>query len=185
MILTPRVFAARIDPSTSGLGKWSPPIASTAMVTVERLFTYCSATSMTSRPLYCPQCGQTRCGNFGSWQLGHSAAEGFFRLSCARRLPVRAAECRRFGFGILVPQKFSSAKADFVNIVSKFALYRLRSALQRSSTGASSHWQDTSLRFLPQTGQMPLQASLHTRCIGSCNRTCSRRISSRTNPGSW
>ena len=31
---------------------------------------YSSATSITSRPLYFPQCGQTRWGSLGSWQLG-------------------------------------------------------------------------------------------------------------------
>src|SRR6266566_2801002 len=34
MTLTPRVLAARIAPSTSGLGAWSAPMASTAIVTI-------------------------------------------------------------------------------------------------------------------------------------------------------
>src|SRR5438874_3195090 len=34
MTLTPSVLAARIAPSTSGLGAWSAPIASTAIVTI-------------------------------------------------------------------------------------------------------------------------------------------------------
>lgn len=55
---------------------------------------------MTSRPLYWPQCGQTRCGTLGSWQLGHSAKAGLARESWARRFCVRAFECRRFGFGM-------------------------------------------------------------------------------------
>jgi hypothetical protein len=33
---------------------------------------YSSTTSTTSRPLYFPQRGHTRCGSLGSWQLGHS-----------------------------------------------------------------------------------------------------------------
>ena len=51
---------------------------------------------MTSRPLYCPQCGQTRCGTFGSWQFGHSACAGLLRASWARRFCVRALECLSF-----------------------------------------------------------------------------------------
>src|ERR1700704_5964760 len=34
MTLTPSVLAARIAPSTSGLGAWSAPMASTAIVTI-------------------------------------------------------------------------------------------------------------------------------------------------------
>jgi len=52
---------------------------------------YSCSTSTTSRPLYWPQCGQARCGNFCSWQLGHSDNPDCFRRSCARRLPLRAA----------------------------------------------------------------------------------------------
>ena len=183
MMRTPCVFAARIEPSTSGLGKWSPPIASKAMVTMDWSGTYSSATSTTSRPLYWPQCGQTRCGSLGSWQLGHSAFDGDFRLSWARRLPVRAAECRRLGFGIRVPQN-SYRICGFCQFKFKVALYRLRSALQRSSAGAAVQRHDVSLRFDPQIGQMPSQFSPQTRCIGNCNWTCSQRMSSRTMPGS-
>ena len=57
--------------------------------------------SITSRPLYCPQLGQTRWGTLGSWQLGHSAWAGLLSASWARRFCVRALECLRFGFGIL------------------------------------------------------------------------------------
>ena len=67
-----------------------------------RLSIYSAAVSITSRPLYCPQWGQTRCGSLGSWQLGHSAKAGFCRASWARRFWVRALECRRFGFGMVV-----------------------------------------------------------------------------------
>ena len=64
--------AARIAPSTSALGAWSPPIASTAIVSMGARAGYSSTTSTTSRPLYFPQRGHTRCGSLGSWQLGHS-----------------------------------------------------------------------------------------------------------------
>src|ERR1039457_3871943 len=104
MTLTPRVRAARTAPSTSDFGAWSPPIASTAMVSMFGRGYSCS-TSTTSRPLYCPQCGHTRCGSLGSWQLGHSDIPGVFNESCARRFCVRRAEWRRFGFGISVPQR--------------------------------------------------------------------------------
>ena len=40
---------------------------------------YSLATSITSRPLYLPQCGHTRCGSLGSWQLGHSERPAGFR----------------------------------------------------------------------------------------------------------
>src|SRR5579872_4497811 len=92
--------AARIAPSTSLLGALSPPIASTAIVNMDALAGYSSATSITSRPLYFPQCGQTRCGSLGSWQLGHCANGVRRRESCVRRAEVRRLECRRLGFGI-------------------------------------------------------------------------------------
>src|ERR1700689_329220 len=63
---------------------------------------YSSATSMTSRPLYFPQCGQTRCGSLGSWQLGHSARMARVKESWVRRAEGRRLECLRLGFGMLV-----------------------------------------------------------------------------------
>ncbi len=75
-------------------------MASTAIVSMEVKEAYCSTTSITSRPLYFPQCGQTRCGSLGSWQFGHCDKLGFFSESCVRRAEVRRLECRRFGFGI-------------------------------------------------------------------------------------
>src|ERR1700687_5400797 len=75
-------------------------MASTAIVSMDCSRDYSSATSMTSRPLYFPQCGQTRCGSLGSWQLGHWAITVRRRESCVRRAEVRRLECRRLGFGI-------------------------------------------------------------------------------------
>src|SRR5665213_484024 len=75
-------------------------MASTAIVSMDALVDYSSATSITSRPLYFPQCGQTRCGNLGSWQLGQFAITVRRRESCVRRAEVRRLECRRLGFGI-------------------------------------------------------------------------------------
>jgi len=46
--------------------------------------------------------GHARCGNLGSWQLGHSARDWLVSESCARRLEVRALEWRLFGFGMVV-----------------------------------------------------------------------------------
>src|ERR1700689_3920644 len=63
---------------------------------------YSSATSITSRPLYFPQCGQTRCGSLGSWQLGHCDRLALVSEACVRRAEVRRLECRRFGFGMLL-----------------------------------------------------------------------------------
>src|SRR5579864_9321656 len=79
-------------------------MASTAIVSMDALVDYSSATSMTSPPLYFPQCGQTRCGSLGSWQLGHWAITVRRRESCVRRAEVRRLECRRLGFGILFSQ---------------------------------------------------------------------------------
>ena len=39
----------------------------------------------------------------GSRQFGHSVVWGTRKASCARRLAVRALECRRLGFGIITP----------------------------------------------------------------------------------
>src|SRR6185312_3377840 len=75
-------------------------MASTAIVSMDALAGYSSATSITSRPLYFPQCVQTRCGSLGSWQLGHWAITVRRRESCVRRADVRRLECRRLGFGI-------------------------------------------------------------------------------------
>src|SRR5215467_2259413 len=69
------------------------------MVSMSGRFYSCS-TSTTSRPLYWPQWGQTRCGSLGSWQFGHSDRPEAFSASWARRVAVRLAECLRFGFGI-------------------------------------------------------------------------------------
>src|ERR1700733_8685594 len=79
-------------------------MASTAIVIMDGSSDYSSATSITSRPLYFPQCGQTRCGSLGSWQLGHWAITVRRRESCVRRAEVRRLECRRLGFGILLSQ---------------------------------------------------------------------------------
>ncbi len=70
------------------------------MVSMEVNDDYCSTTSIISRPLYFPQCGQTRCGSFGSWQLGHCDKLALVSESCVRRAEVRRLECRRLGFGI-------------------------------------------------------------------------------------
>jgi hypothetical protein len=67
---------------------------------------YCSATSITSRPLYCPQLGQARCGSFGSWQFGHSAFTAGLSASWERRAEVRRFEWRRLGFGIFFSLRF-------------------------------------------------------------------------------
>ena len=108
--LTPKLLAARTAPSTSAFGAWSPPIASTAMVSMWRGFYSCS-TSTTSRPLYWPQCGHTRWGSLGSWQFGHSERPAGFSASCARRLLVRRWECLRLGFGISLPQHYQDRSA--------------------------------------------------------------------------
>ena len=59
---------------------------------------------------------------------------------------------------------------------------KVLSAAQRSSAGSTGNRTPPSFRFLPQTGQMPLQSSRHTRCIGSASSTCSRRTSSSSSP---
>ena len=89
-----------------------------------------------------------------------------------RRLLVRLWECLRFGFGIVLPQSIS---VYFFNS-------RLRSAPQRSSAVCTWQSHAVSFRFLPQTGQIPLQDSLHTLCIGKASTTCSRRTSSSSRP---
>ena len=54
------------------------------------------------------------------------ALSGLFKWSCARRFPRRAAECLRFGFGIvLLSASFRTASPD----------YKFLRALQRSSAG--------------------------------------------------
>ena len=58
----------------------------------------------------------------------------------------------------------------------------LRSAPQRSSKLSTLQSHAVSFRFLPQTGQIPLQTSLQTRCMGKASSTCSRRMSSRSRP---
>ena len=114
---------------------------------------YSCTTSTTSRPLYCPQCGQTRWGSFGSWQFGHSERPGAFSDRARGGSAVRRLECLRFGFGIVQPllNSFSPAGRQ---------LFKFRSALQRSSAASDLHSQSPSFRFLPHTGQMPLQSSL-------------------------
>ncbi len=76
------------------------------MVSMEAFCNYSSTTSITSRPLYFPHCGQTRCGSFGEWQLGHSPMTLRFNASCVRRADVRRLECLRFGFGIVLSLLF-------------------------------------------------------------------------------
>ena len=105
---TPKLPAARTAPSTSAFGAWSPPIASSAMVSMSGRG-YSATTSTTSRPLYWPHFGHTRCGSFGSWQFGHSERPDAFSASCARRVLVRLLECLRLGFGISLPQQISSS----------------------------------------------------------------------------
>ena len=58
-------LVANMAPLTSAFGQWSPPIASTAIVSIDGCGlrdrrSYSSATSMTSRPLYWPHFGQAR-----------------------------------------------------------------------------------------------------------------------------
>src|ERR1035437_4404446 len=106
MTFTPKLPAARTAPSTSAFGAWSPPIASSAMVSMSGRG-YSATNSTTSRPLYWPHFGHTRWGSLGSWQLGHSERPDAFRASCARRVLVRLWECLRLGFGISLPQQIS------------------------------------------------------------------------------
>jgi len=56
---------------------------------------------MISRPLYWPQCGQTRCGSFFSWQLVQTDRPTSGSAWCVRRLFRRAFECLRLGFGMV------------------------------------------------------------------------------------
>ncbi len=63
---------------------------------------------MISRPLYWPQCGQTRCGSFFSWQFGQEESPTSGSASWARRLPRRALEIFRFGLAISLSQRLRS-----------------------------------------------------------------------------
>src|SRR5581483_2157719 len=92
---------------------------------------YASATSTTSRPLYFPQCGQTRCGSVGSWQCGHSYKPGVRMASCARRVEVLRLECRRFGLGIFSSHTTPAVKAGAEARV----VFRCCSALQMFQGG--------------------------------------------------
>ena len=95
---------------------------------------------------------------------------------------VRFLECLRLGFGISLPQQISSAIALLQGSeYSEFQIAERAPAIVRVSS-LQSH--AVSFRFLPQTGQIPLQASLHTRCIGKASSTCSRRMSSSSMPPS-
>src|SRR5690242_3427184 len=46
----------------------------------------------------------------GSRQFGHRVVWGVRKASCARRLPRRALECRRLGFGIITPLNLATKK---------------------------------------------------------------------------
>src|SRR5579872_4376441 len=102
-------------------------MASTAIVVIAAAGGYCSTTSITSRPLYFPQLGQTRCGTFGSWQLGHSARTVRVKESWVRRADVRRLECRRFGLGMGSPAyKLSNLLLQFLQrrptVVNRFRM---------------------------------------------------------------
>jgi hypothetical protein len=51
----------------------------------------------TSRPLYVPQVGQTRCGRFGWPHVGQTLTFGALIACVARRLSRRDLEVFRFG----------------------------------------------------------------------------------------
>ena len=116
-------------------------MASTAIVSMEVKEVYCSTTSIISRPLYFPQCGHTRCGNFGSWQFGHCDKPGFFSESCARRVEVRCLECRRFGFGIYskIQDPLEPSSGSGLLAPGSFFQFKCFSAAQRSSARAPRH----------------------------------------------
>jgi hypothetical protein len=60
----------------------------------------------------------------GSRQFGQSVVWGTRKASCARRLAVRAFECRRFGFGIITP--FEKWRHKEAQKAQKFFLLVLR-----------------------------------------------------------
>src|ERR1017187_507613 len=123
-----------------------------------------------------PAVGADAVGQLGFVAVGAlGQAGGFERI-------VRAA-----GAGpLLGVSTFGIRHISFsTNLSSSSRMYQissLRSASRRWSWISVRQAHSTSFRFLPQTGQIPLQSSLHTLCIGKASRTCSRRTSSSSMP---
>ena len=182
MTFTPKLPAARTAPSTSALGAWSPPIASTAMVSMLGRGYSCNDfdhfAALVLSAVRANAVRQLRLMAIGT--LGEPG--GLQRI-------VRAAGAASAAWSVYVSDsaflylnKFRPATA----LRQGFTTFRFPNCGARPSDRRSSSLQShaVSFRFLPQTGQMPLQVSLHTRCIGKASTTCSRRISSSSMPPS-
>src|SRR3954471_17280702 len=87
--------AAASAPATISSGALSPPNASTA--TRATGYGASRRSGSTSRPLYVPQVGQTRCGRFGEPHWGQLLTRGASIACVARRLSRRDLEVFLFG----------------------------------------------------------------------------------------
>src|SRR6185295_11944705 len=131
-----------------------------------------------------PHLGQTRCGMRGSRQFGQSVVWGTRKASCARRLAVRALECRRFGFGIITPflvrhKKTQKAqRKSFVLFVPLPGYIKFLISAQRGSVSFVVQLQSPLFLSAPHSGQMPLQSSRQSMRVGTASKICSFTISS-------
>src|SRR6185436_10968873 len=120
----------------------------------------------------------------GSRQFGQSVVWGTRKASCARRLPVRALECRRFGFGIITPfldhhKKTQKAQRNHFVLLCLFVSYiKFLRAAQRGSVSFVSQLQLPVFLSVPHSGQIPLQSSRQSMRVGTASKTCSFTISS-------
>src|ERR1700722_19355526 len=168
MTLMPSALAALTAPSTSAFGARSPPIASTAMVSMAGgglllldLDHFAALILSAVRADTMGELGFMTVGTFG-----HSRRLQRIVRAAILGAPVGVASfwIRHFSTSRILPRM----GGDFQS-VSRFR--RSRRAAQRAPACSSLQSHGVSLRFLPHDEQIALQSSLQTRCIGMSSRT--------------
>jgi hypothetical protein len=177
----PQRLAASTAPSTSAFGALSPPIASTAMVTMWGGwlllldFHYFAALVLSAVRAYAMR------------QLGLMAVGTFGHPRRFQRI-VRAAILVRARSGVVSDSAFRYLK-EFTPELRGFQIvfrsFRPWRAAHRAPACSSLQSHGVSLRLAPHVGQIPLQSSRQTRCMGISSTICSRKMSSNSIPPPW
>ena len=153
MTFTPRLLAARTAPSTSAFGAWSPPIASTAMVSMlGRGYSCDHFDDFAAFVLAALRANAVR-------QLRLVAVGALRKTGCLQRI-VRAARARApLGVSTFGIRHFSTS-TNFVQLLpfaraSQYSEFQITERAPAIVATSGLQSQAVSFRFLPQTGADP------------------------------
>ena len=164
-------------PLTSALGQWSPPIASTAIVSIDgcglRYRTWLLFGDFDDFAALV--LAALRAGAMRQFRL---VAVRALRRSGQAQVIVRAA-------GRGAPLGMSTFRIRHRFFLLLFSAFRPSNRAARSSVrppASVSHWHWPVFLFNPHCGQIPWHSSLQICCMGSDSRTYSRRTSASSIP---